>query len=61
MKQSRLTKEQVEDLLHYIGVDNKHIHLGVFDTPEEAYEHRLKAEKEYYEDFSSKGGDVNYE
>lgn len=45
----------------YIGVDNKHIHLGVFDTPEEAYEHRLKAEKEYYEDFSSKGGDVNYE
>lgn len=44
MKRSLMTKEQVEDLLHFA-----------------AYEKRLEAEKKYYGDFSSQGGDAIYE
>lgn len=39
----------------YITVNNKQKHLGVFDTPEEAYKSRVEAERKYYGDFSSKG------
>lgn len=41
----------------YISVNRKQIHLGLFDTAKQAYKVRLKAEKKYYGEFSSKGGD----
>lgn len=42
----------------YITVNGKQISLGLYDTVELAYNARLKAEKEYFGEFSSmKGGD----
>lgn len=37
----------------YITIDNKQISLGLYNTPKEAYEARLKAEKKYFGEFSS--------
>ena len=38
----------------YITVDGHQKHLGFFDDPVSAYNARLKAERKYYKDFSSK-------
>ena len=37
----------------YITVDGKQISLGLHNTPEEAYQARLEAERKYFDEFSS--------
>lgn len=37
----------------YITVNSKQISLGLYDTPEEAYQARLEAEQKYFGEFSS--------
>lgn len=37
----------------YVNLNNQHIHLGSFETAEEAYEARCKASKELYKDFDA--------
>lgn len=37
----------------YITVNGKQISLGLYDSPEKAYQARLKAERKYYGEFSS--------